>query len=280
ALPLVAVGLFLTAQGNVQIGDVGSAGTIAVIVQPLFQLFMFLIPIPEGVALHPTAFAAWVGLLVTAINLLPAGQLDGGHIARGLLGERSRYLSYATIAALFIMSMFYVGWMFFAILIFILGLRHPAPLNDISKIDNKRKAVGIVALVILLVTFVPVPVVEIPADYQYEITLDDTNETTVLPGESAVFRMTVNNTGNTDLSMRFSATQVPLSWGAILYFTDGSSVNATNTLLFPLSYGTSANVTMEVLVPVTASSGARTIVLETRSQGKSESVDFSITVSG
>ncbi|MBC7108748.1 MAG: site-2 protease family protein [Methanomassiliicoccales archaeon] len=280
AIPLVLLGLYLTAQGDVQSGEVGTAGAIAIVVQPLYQLFMLFVPIPEGVALHPTAFAAWVGLLVTAINLLPAGQLDGGHIARGLLGDKSRYLGYATIVLLFIMSFFYIGWIFFAILIFLLGLRHPAPLNDISKVDNKRKAIGVVALVILLLTFVPIPVVEIPPDHSYEIILIEPQSTSVnvTPGQNVVFSMIVNNTGNTYLHLKFFVKQVPQNWSAIIYLSNQSHETATNALEFDIPYKESANVTMEITVPESASKGPRTIVLDTSSQSKSLLINFEIMV--
>ncbi|MCI4361428.1 MAG: site-2 protease family protein, partial [Thermoplasmata archaeon] len=75
-------------------------------------------------SLHPVALAGWVGLLVTAINLLPAGQLDGGHVFRALLGDRSRYVSYAAVVLLLGIGVFlYQGWIIFAILILFLGMR-------------------------------------------------------------------------------------------------------------------------------------------------------------
>ncbi|MDH7508408.1 MAG: site-2 protease family protein [Methanomassiliicoccales archaeon] len=282
AIPLVIIGLYLTAHGEVQSGELGTGGAIAIVVQPLYQFFMLFVPVPEGVALHPTAFAAWVGLLVTAINLLPAGQLDGGHIARGLLGDKSRYLSYATIALLFIMSFFYIGWLFFALLIFLLGLRHPAPLNDISKVDNKRKAIGAAALVILLLTFVPIPVVEIPPDHSYEIVLIEpqSSSVNVTPGQNVVFYMVVNNTGNTYLHLNFVMKQVPQNWSAIIYLSNQSRENATNALEFEIPYKRSANVTVEITVPENAEEGLRTIVLDTSSQSESRTINFQITVNG
>ncbi|MEM2944284.1 MAG: site-2 protease family protein [Methanomassiliicoccales archaeon] len=281
AIPLVIIGLYLTAQGEIQTGEIGTAGGMAIVLQPLYQFFMLFVPIPDNVALHPTAFAAWVGLLVTAINLLPAGQLDGGHIARGLLGENSRYLSYVTLAVLFIMSFFYVGWFIFAVLIFMLGLRHPAPLNDISKVDNKRRFIGIAAIAILLLTFVPIPVVEIPPDHSYEIILVDPESpvVNVTQGEVVGFTMFVNNTGNTYLDLKFSVTQIPMNWSAIIYLSNQSKANATNMLEFRVPYGMSANVTMEIYVWEGATPGKRTIVLDTSSQSKSQRLSFEINVS-
>ncbi|MCD6237316.1 MAG: site-2 protease family protein, partial [Thermoplasmata archaeon] len=99
-------------------------------------------------------FAGWVGLLVTSINLLPAGQLDGGHIARAVLGEKQKYLGWIAVFILLL-----TGWLFFAFLIlFVIGVTHPPPLNDLSPIDNKRKALFIVSTAILILCFVPTPI--------------------------------------------------------------------------------------------------------------------------
>jgi Zn-dependent protease len=109
--------------------------------------------------LSPVAIAGWVGLLVTAINLLPAGQLDGGHVFRALLGDRAVYVSYGAIALLLLLGFVaYPGWLLFAVLIFVLGLRHPPPLNDISPLDLKRYGVGILAAAILVGGFVAIPI--------------------------------------------------------------------------------------------------------------------------
>ena len=107
--------------------------------------------------LHPLALAGWVGLLVTAINLLPAGQLDGGHVFRALLGDRSRYVSYAAVALLVLLGFVYSGWFLFAILVFVLGMRHPPPLNDITPLDGKRWVLGGMSAAILVAGFVLVP---------------------------------------------------------------------------------------------------------------------------
>jgi len=114
------------------------------------------------ISLHPLAFAGWVGVLITAINLLPAGSLDGGHIFRALAGERSRYVSYGATAALFSLGIFYLGWAVFAALIFFLGLRHPPPLNDATPLDRKRVAVGVFVAAILIAGFVLVPLSTTP----------------------------------------------------------------------------------------------------------------------
>lgn len=106
---------------------------------------------------HPLALAGWVGILVTAINLIPAGTLDGGHIFRALLGERARYVSYAAALALFGLGLVYVGWVIFGILVLLLGLRHPPPLNDRTPLDRPRYAAGVFVAAILVGGFAALP---------------------------------------------------------------------------------------------------------------------------
>ena len=115
---------------------------------------------PVGVvSLHPLALAGWVGIFVTAINLLPAGQLDGGHVFRALLGDNTRYLSYAIALFLVVVGLFfYFGWLVFALLVILLGLRHPPPLNDLSPIGWKRGLAGIGVALVLVSGFTLVPV--------------------------------------------------------------------------------------------------------------------------
>ena len=120
----------------------------------------YIFPAIQTTNVHPVAFAAWVGFLVTAINLFPIGQLDGGHVARGLLGKNARYLSYAFIIILVILGIYYVSWLLFAIIIVILGLSHPPPLNDISRPGRKEIMVGIIAIALVAISFSPVPFVE------------------------------------------------------------------------------------------------------------------------
>ena len=167
----------------------------------LFNFLSLFFPLPDSFVMHPLAFAGWVGLFVTAINLLPAGQLDGGHVARALFGRNQFYLSWAAILLLFTMSYFYIGWIFFAFLILMLGARHPPPLNDLTRLDPVRKLVGIAAVVILFLTFVPVPFVAIGGGQTLAFEavdgspLIELNET-VAVGASVVMIFAVNHTAS------------------------------------------------------------------------------------
>jgi membrane-associated protease RseP (regulator of RpoE activity) len=115
---------------------------------------------PEGydILLHPIAFAGWIGLFVTTLNLIPIGQLDGGHIAFALFGRLHRKVSMVLVATLAMMGIIYWGgWMIWAVLMFILGLGHPPVLYWESPLDPNRKGVGWLALFIFVITFIPVP---------------------------------------------------------------------------------------------------------------------------
>jgi len=123
----------------------------------LFELLSSIfVTIPEGFALtlNPIAFAGWIGLLITSINLLPAGQLDGGHIFRAIFGDKQKYAGWI---AVFIMI--FTGWIFFAfIIILLIGMNHPPPLNDEGSLDFKRKILFVVAVSILILCFIPYPI--------------------------------------------------------------------------------------------------------------------------
>ncbi len=107
---------------------------------------------------NPVALAAYFGILLTGINLLPAGQLDGGHIAYALFGRSARPLGLATVATLFLMGLlFWQGWFLWAGLIFFTGLRHASPLNDVTPIDRGRWLIAAGVLVIFALTFIPQP---------------------------------------------------------------------------------------------------------------------------
>jgi membrane-associated protease RseP (regulator of RpoE activity) len=117
-------------------------------------------PIPFGavdVLLHPVAWAGWAGLLVTALNLIPAGQLDGGHILYALFGKRSRIVLPFILVALIILGTVWSGWWLWAFIIFLLGRSHAEPLDQITPLDPRRKALAVFGLVVFVLVFTPIP---------------------------------------------------------------------------------------------------------------------------
>ncbi|NPV42124.1 MAG: site-2 protease family protein [Anaerolineae bacterium] len=119
-------------------------------------------PFPWGaldVMLHPVAWAGWAGLFVTGINLLPAGQLDGGHIFSTLFGEKtSRTIFPFLVAGLVILGFFSNVWWIWAALLMIFGRHYAQPFDQVSELDAKRKWLGYLALLIFVLTFIPVPI--------------------------------------------------------------------------------------------------------------------------
>jgi membrane-associated protease RseP (regulator of RpoE activity) len=110
------------------------------------------------VFISPVAFAGWAGLLVTSLNLIPAGQFDGGHILYSVLGERAQRLTWPIVLALGLLGLiFWRGWLIWALLVLLLGQRHPGPLDGVTELDGRRKLVAVVTLVVFVLTFMPVP---------------------------------------------------------------------------------------------------------------------------
>lgn len=119
------------------------------------------------VMLHPIGYAGWVGLFVTALNLLPVGQLDGGHIAYALFGKRSRAVFLITIGVMAFITIFYnPGWLLLLILIIVFGFRHPSPLDDLTPLDMKRKIIGGVAFLAFFLSFTPAPFPEFVGEFK------------------------------------------------------------------------------------------------------------------
>lgn len=118
-------------------------------------------PYPSGgldVMLHPVAWAGWVGILVTALNLIPAGQLDGGHILYVLVGrKRATFLLPVVLITIAALGFVWSGWWLWAALIFFLGRTYAEPLDQITPLDGQRKMLAALAIVIFFLVFTPVP---------------------------------------------------------------------------------------------------------------------------
>lgn len=230
AIPIAVIGNYLSTVMHPVIVD---SLTVTTVYPPLIYYFINLF-VPMGGYMFPTAFAAWVGFVVTAINLLPIGQLDGGHIARALLGSKSKYLSYAFIVFLFAIGLLYMGWLIFAVFVLFLGLNHPPSLNDISKITKKGYFAGIVAILLIAVTFVPVPITQtvltenftVSGHYSSTIILDEMNTTSGI--------LNIRNIGNKMINI--TATAIA---------SDGLSVNVP-PLVGNLSVNSSENIPFTV----------------------------------
>ena len=124
----------------------------------LLQWLMRLILDPaEGMVVlgHPMLFAGWIGLLVTSLNLLPAGMLDGGHVVRALFGPRIHVVcSWLAVAAAALLGY----WLMALVILLLLRRGHPGPLDDVSSVSASRIAVGLALLAVFLLSAVPLRV--------------------------------------------------------------------------------------------------------------------------
>jgi len=161
AMPLLLLGLLLSSTNYVPVAfpgrtleALGSSLLIRIVVH-------FLADIPEGqtIVLHPVFFAAWIGLFLTGINLLPVGQLDGGHAAYALLGRTAHGLAILVFGLLILAGIFddvnRTFWFIWAFFVMLGGLRHPPPMNDITGIGWPRKLIGLLTFLLFLLLFTP-----------------------------------------------------------------------------------------------------------------------------
>jgi membrane-associated protease RseP (regulator of RpoE activity) len=128
----------------------------------LFQAIVALFgpPVPEGHELYLSnvAFSGWIGLLVTALNMLPVGQLDGGHVVFSLLGRRQHAIGWLFFVAILAMGWWWPGWYVWgALILFLIRIRHPPVLDPHLELDPARKAVGWLAVAAFAACFTPVP---------------------------------------------------------------------------------------------------------------------------
>ena len=119
--------------------------------------------LPQGsdLFLHPMGMAAWFGMLATALNLLPFGQLDGGHISYAVLGRRSWIVSLVTLVVTVVLTIISPSWLLTAMIMlamaFFLGLRHPDVVDE-QPLDRRRRMVAVLAVIMMILCFTPVPI--------------------------------------------------------------------------------------------------------------------------
>jgi len=126
------------------------------------RYFFTGLPLPYGgtdVLIHPVAWAGWAGLLITSLNLIPAGQLDGGHLIYSLFGDKLKWIRPVILWALVILGFMWSGWWLWAFLILFLGRIRAEPLDEITELDPGRKILARIGLIIFFLVFSPVPLI-------------------------------------------------------------------------------------------------------------------------
>ncbi len=188
-VPVLIIGIKLST--IVEMSEHAAEGGLVLGTPLIMSLFsdIFYGPIPQGydLFLHPVAFAGWVGLFVTALNLIPSGQLDGGHIVYALFSKKyHRYVSRVMIVLLLIFGIGtkilletgndllgsgfnwftqgvpviegWPGWILWAVLLIFMGAKHPPTMYEETDLDMKRKILGLISLLIFIGTFTPAPI--------------------------------------------------------------------------------------------------------------------------
>lgn len=189
SVPVLIIGIKLST--IVEMSEHAAEGGLVLGTPLIMSLFsdIFYGPIPQGydLFLHPVAFAGWVGLFVTALNLIPSGQLDGGHIVYALFSKKyHRYISRVMIALLIIFGIGtkilleigndllgsgfnwltqsvpviegWPGWILWAVLLTLMGAKHPPTMYEETDLDMKRKVLGLISLLIFIGSFTPAPI--------------------------------------------------------------------------------------------------------------------------
>jgi membrane-associated protease RseP (regulator of RpoE activity) len=126
-------------------------------------VWLFHGALPAGAVLnpHPFLLAAWVGLFATMLNLLPLGQLDGGHILYAALGRRQPWLAWPLWGALALVGLAWPGWWLWCVIVLVLGLRHPPLVDEAEPLDRVRTGLALAAALLFALSFMPVPIREV-----------------------------------------------------------------------------------------------------------------------
>ena len=165
ALPILWYGLATSDVGPLPAGGYMLEGNS--ILYAAMKIGVFGRFLPEGnmdVQLNDIAWAGWVGLLVTGLNLIPLGQLDGGHTAYVLFGKRAKQFFWPILIGLLGLALLTGAtmWLVWIVLLYFLGRTHAEPLDDVTDLDPRRRAIAIFTLVLFLLVFVPIPLQVIP----------------------------------------------------------------------------------------------------------------------
>lgn len=128
----------------------------------LFSLIVYIfhgsIPAGYDLFLHPVAWAGWIGFFITSLNLMPIGQLDGGHVLYSLIGRRQVYAGWFTLAALTALTFIWPGWgLWVAVTLLVLMIAHP-PVRETTPLSTEEKLAGWFCMAVFVVTFIPLPV--------------------------------------------------------------------------------------------------------------------------
>jgi len=158
ALPMLILGLYLSSvTPSIGMGGINFGSSL--ILNFCSQLVLGVDPSsPDiNIHLHPIAFAGWIGMLITALNLMPVGQLDGGHIIYAIAPGKHSAIGKIFFAGLFPLGYFWPGWFFWAAMIALMGFKTAPLKEDVGKLKLTHIVLGFISMVIFILTFIPIP---------------------------------------------------------------------------------------------------------------------------
>ena len=158
-IPALIIGLTLSEVGEPNF-ELGFSFGSSIALSFLTKMVLGVSPENADIVLHPIAFAGWIGLFITALNLLPIGQLDGGHIIYALFEKNYQIISKITFIILIPLGYFsWQGWFIWAAIVAVFGFRHPPLIDESIPLTSQDKKIGLISIAIFVVTFIPAPII-------------------------------------------------------------------------------------------------------------------------
>jgi membrane-associated protease RseP (regulator of RpoE activity) len=166
AIPAVLIGLSLSEVRPMDGPQYGLFFGDSILFSVLTRIALDVSPDEMTIILHPVALAGWIGLFVTFLNLIPVGQLDGGHVSYSLFGPSHRWPARVFLLVIFVLGFQgWRGWFLWTILLLMLGIDHPPTRDRSTPLDPVRRVAAWATLVLFVVTFIPVPfAIELPTE--------------------------------------------------------------------------------------------------------------------
>lgn len=159
AIPAVIIGLRLSEVRPLAMSADGLVLGDSILFSFLTRLALGTTPADATILLHPIALAGWFGLFVTVLNLLPVGQLDGGHVAYAMFGRRHRWISRVSLVAIATLGFVgWPGWFVWVLLPIVIGVDHPPTQDSVTPLDGRRRLAGWLTIGAFIVTFMPEPI--------------------------------------------------------------------------------------------------------------------------
>ena len=159
AIPAVLVGLRLSEVRPLAMNEGGLVLGDSILFSFLTRLALGVTPDNATILLHPVALAGWFGLFVTFLNLLPVGQLDGGHVAYAMFGRWHRWVSRAFVIVIAVLGFHgWQGWFVWVVLLMLIGLDHPPTRDPVTTLDPRRRLAGWLTVAAFVVTFMAEPI--------------------------------------------------------------------------------------------------------------------------